>query len=62
MQSPTDTPTLDDIRWTSAQVLRITLSQLRAWDAEDAHHRVCLPKADEDAWEGTEIDVRRTVL
>jgi hypothetical protein len=62
MQSQTNTPALDDIRWASANVLRVTLSQLRAWDAEDAPHRVSLPKADEVAWEGTEIDVRRTVL
>jgi hypothetical protein len=25
-------------------------------------HRVIVPMADEEAWEGTEIDVRRTVL
>lgn len=42
-------------------VLRVTSRQLnaltRAWERV-----VVVPKADEEAWEGTEIDVRRTVL
>lgn len=62
MQSQSHTPTSDDLRWASAATLRITISQLREWEAQAARHCVILPKADEEAWEGTEIDVRRTVL
>lgn len=50
------------LRWTTDELLRITLLQLRSWEAEAARHRVALPLPDELAWEGTEIDVRRTVL
>ncbi|RZJ07136.1 MAG: hypothetical protein EOP39_17195 [Rubrivivax sp.] len=42
-------------------VLRVTTRQLSAfigaWE-----RAVIVPKPDEEAWEGTEIDVRRTVL
>ncbi|KQW50736.1 MULTISPECIES: hypothetical protein [unclassified Roseateles] len=62
MQSQSDTPTTDDARWASAAVLRITISQLREWEIDVARHGVTLPKADEEAWEGTELDFRRTVL
>jgi len=55
-------PSPDDLRWASADVLRITVSQMRAWEAEAARHCVVPPRSDEEAWEGTEIDVRRTVL
>lgn len=44
-----------------ANVLRITAQQLGAW-AADAERRMVMTATDEDAWEGTEIDVRRTVL
>jgi hypothetical protein len=62
MQSQATTRSPDDLRWTTADMLSVTLQQLRAWDAEAARHRVIQPMADEQAWEGTEIDVRRTVL
>jgi hypothetical protein len=62
MQSQSSTATPDDIRWASADILRITIGQLRSWQEETTRHCVIEPKADEDAWEGTEIDVRRTVL
>ncbi|KQY81832.1 MULTISPECIES: hypothetical protein [Roseateles] len=62
MQTQTNPPTPDTVRQQGANVLRVTLRQLSAWASDDAQHRVILPVADEEAWEGTEIDVRRTVL
>ena len=50
------------MRQARANVLRVTVGQLGAWAADDTQQRVVLPMADEEAWEGTEIDVRRTVL
>ena len=61
MQTPS-TPTVpDELHWTSDDILRITFTQLRAWEAQAARHCIAVP-ADEEAWEGTELDVRRTVL
>jgi hypothetical protein len=54
-------PAPDDRRWASAEILGLTVHQLRAWEAEAARHCIAVP-ADEVAWEGTELDVRRTVL
>ena len=51
-----------DAGWGGVTLLRITLGQLRVWDEEAARNGVIQPKDDEEAWEGTEIDVRRTVL
>lgn len=62
MQIPTTNPPPDDVRWASADILGITVAQMRAWEAEAARHGVAAAKTDEEAWEGTEIDVRRTVL
>jgi hypothetical protein len=62
MQPPTHHPTDDAMRQARANVLRVSVSQLGAWAADDMPHRVIVPMADEEAWEGTEIDVRRTVL
>jgi hypothetical protein len=62
MQSHAHTPAPDDLRWASAAMLRITIGELREWEAVAARQRAALPIADEQAWEGTEIDVRRTVL
>jgi hypothetical protein len=62
MQTPTHHPTDDAMRQVRANVLRVSVSQLGAWAADDMPHRVIVPMADEEAWEGTEIDVRRTVL
>lgn len=59
-QQPTS-PTADDLRWASAEILSLTVRQLRAWELEAARHCIAVP-ADEQAWEGTELDVRRTVL
>lgn len=61
MQTQSHPPAHDDVRWASADILRITIRQLRIWEAEAVRHCVT-PPADEQAWEGTEIDVRRTVL
>lgn len=61
MQIQSNPCTPDDARWASAEILRITIGQLRAWELEAGRHCVT-PPADEEAWEGTEIDVRRTVL
>jgi hypothetical protein len=44
-----------------SNVLRVTSRQLTAI-APALVRAVIVPKADEEAWEGTEIDVRRTVL
>jgi len=54
-------PSADDLHWASADMLRITVAQMRAWEADAARHCIA-PPTDEEAWEGTEIDVRRTVL
>ncbi|MGQ3051483.1 MAG: hypothetical protein ACT6S0_06835 [Roseateles sp.] len=62
MQSQSDTPSADDARWASAAALRFTIRQLREWELEVARNGVTLPEADEQAWEGTELDFRRTVL
>jgi hypothetical protein len=62
MQTQTTPPTHDTVRQARANVLRVTLRHLGASAGDDAQHRVILPVADEEAWEGTEIDVRRTVL
>lgn len=62
MQTSTNHPNEDAMRQARANVLRVTVGQLGAWAADDTQQRVVLPMADDDAWEGTEIDVRRTVL
>ena len=62
MTFTSDTAAPTDTGWAAADLLSITLRQLRVWDEEAARHRVTQPRADEDAWEGTEIDVRRKVL
>ena len=40
---------------------RLTVRQLREWEARAARCVIC-PKPDEESWEDTEIDVRRSVL
>lgn len=62
MQSQSSIHPPDALRWTTDELLRITLQQLRTWEVEAARHRIASPVSDEQAWEGTEIDVRRTVL
>lgn len=61
MQTHLTPPAPDELHWASEDILRITFSQLRAWEAQAARHCIAVP-ADEEAWEGTELDVRRTVL
>lgn len=51
----------EDYRWWSAEILGLTIHLLRAWEAEVARHCTAV-SGDEVAWEGTELDVRRTVL
>lgn len=61
MSSPTASSATNPFRLTEAELKRVTLAQLRAWEVE-ATQGVVVPKADEEAWEDTEIDVRRTAL
>ncbi len=62
MKIPTNVADIAEIDWTSAEVQHLTLRDLRAWDDAAAARRVVLPPTDEAAWEGTELDVQRTVL
>lgn len=62
MQSHCAAPTPEVSPWASTTMLEITLSQLREWETQAARHLIIVPKADEQAWEDTEIDVRRTAL
>lgn len=62
MRTPSHAFKPDDTDWAAADVLRITLRQLRAWDEQAARQHATPPKADEEAWQDTEIDVRRRVL
>ncbi len=57
MTSPPTPPADDTPRHPRANVLRIT-----SRPAGDDTGIVHVPPADDEAWEGTEIDVRRTVL
>lgn len=61
MQTQSNTPADDTLRQARANILRITSRQLSAWVVE-SRLGVVEPKPDEETWEGTEIDVRRTVL
>ncbi|MBI3350315.1 MAG: hypothetical protein HY020_24270 [Burkholderiales bacterium] len=61
MQTQPRSQTQDTLRQGRANVLRITSRQLSAWVIA-SRLGVVEPKSDEEAWEGTEIDVRRTVL
>ena len=62
MQSQSTALAPDDAQWASATMLRITISQLREWEAEDTSRAATQPTVGEQAWEGTELDPRRTVL
>ena len=62
MQVQSSNPAADDSGWASAEILRITVSELRAWEAEAYRQGVVHPPRDDEAWEGTELDFRRTVL
>ena len=62
MQVQSSNPAVDDSGWASAEILRITVSELRAWEAEAYRRGATHLPFDDEAWEGTELDVRRTVL
>ncbi|KQV52824.1 hypothetical protein ASC95_08445 [Pelomonas sp. Root1217] len=61
MTAQTTPPSTDPFRLASAGLMHVTVSQLRAWEAEAAR-RIIVPKPDEEVWEGTEMDPRRMVL
>lgn len=61
MQIPSDTSAPAGTIWPSKELLGMTLRELRAWSGPAACS-VIEPESDEAAWEGTEIDVHRTVL
>lgn len=46
----------------SAAVLGLSLRQLRDWEAQATQLRVVCPRPEHEAWEDTELDLRRTVL
>lgn len=48
--------------YASAAVLGLSLRDLRVWEALAARQLVLCPKPDDERWEDTELDVRRTVL
>lgn len=62
MNTQSIAPASDELAWAETDLMHVTLGQLRAWSVEAVGHRVILPKTEEQDWEGTEIDVRRTVL
>jgi hypothetical protein len=51
----------DNSAWAVDALKHITLRQLREWQAL-ADRWVVIPKPDEQAWEDTELDVRRISL
>lgn len=55
-------PPPDDARWASAEMLGLTFAQVRAWQAEALRYCLAPSRTEEQAWEDTEIDVRRTTL
>jgi hypothetical protein len=62
MQTPSTFHADDTTGQPRANVLRVTARYLGSRVDECGLDQVIVPKADEEAWEGTEIDVRRTVL
>jgi hypothetical protein len=61
MTTPTPPQPAEGTPYASPAVLGLSLRQLRDWEAR-ASRRVVCPKPDHQAWEDTEIDVRRVVL
>lgn len=57
-----DTTTTDPFSLQGADFMRVALGELYAWEAKVTGRRLIVPKPDEEVWEGTEIDPRRTVL
>jgi hypothetical protein len=63
MQALTTSPGDDLTRPLPTNLWRVSPGRLGAMArAQEGQDRLIVPKADEEAWEGTEIDVRRTVL
>lgn len=62
MTSPTLPAPVECPPYASAAVLALSLRQLREWEALASRQLVVSPKPEAEAWEDTEIDVRRTVL
>lgn len=48
--------------YTSPAVLGLSIRQLRDWEASAAKLLVVCPKSDDETWDDTELDCRRTVL
>jgi hypothetical protein len=61
MQIQPRMPTDEPARQAKVNTLRVQPERLAALTGSRSAS-VIVPLADEDAWEGTEIDVRRTVL
>lgn len=61
MNTPSQPQPPEGAPYASPAVLGLTVRQLREWEARAARCVVC-PKPDEESWEDTEIDVRRSVL
>lgn len=68
MKLPTDIADLPAFDWTAPEVMHLTLRDLYDWDrgaaaaAAESGALVVQPASDEVAWEGTELDLRRTVM
>lgn len=61
--TPATTPTPPEgAPLASAAMLGLNLRQRRDGDARAAQRQVVSPRPDHEAWEDTELDLRRTVL
>lgn len=52
----------DGAAFTNPAALALSVRELRAWEAQAARQVINCPRPDDECWEDTEIDVRRTVL
>ena len=64
MNSPTQTlpAPAECAPYASPAVLGLSIRQLREWEAMASRQLVVSPKPEAEAWEDTDMDVRRTVL
>lgn len=60
--TPTAPDAADPPPYASADVLALSLRELRAWEAQALRQLVLCPRPEAQDWEDTELDVRRTVL